>query len=83
MKFNKSLIIFSFLLVVLLCINSAAASEGVDIEDNSSDDSTILKIEAEDENDLTDDELAVSNNESVLCEPKTIHVEEVDENTMK
>lgn len=76
MKFNKSLIIFSFLLVALLCISSAAAGEDVNIDDNSSS----SKLEQTGVNIEADNELISINNESVLSAPKTIHVEEIEEN---
>lgn len=76
MKFNKSLVIFSFLFIALLCISSVGASDDAAIDGNVSS----LKLEKINENIEVDTQLMAYDNESVLSEPKTIHVEEIEDN---
>ena len=83
MKLKKKLILFSFLLVALVCIGSAAATEDVNVDDNNfTEDSSVLKLETNDEPVITEDsgegELSIAD-EDILSEPKTIVVEEVEE----
>ena len=59
MKFNKSLVIFSFLFIALLCISSVGASDDAAIDGNVSS----LKLEKINENIEVDTQLMAYDND--------------------
>lgn len=84
---KKFLLIFSCLLVALICINSVAAIEDVNIDDNNlTEDFSNQKLEI-DESDVVgyaqqdnnqDNNLSVSESDEVLSQPQTIVIEPSD-----
>ena len=77
MKFKKYLLILSFLLVSLIFIGSVTASDDVDLMSlNSSD----IELKSIDDSNLNEELELSQNDDSVLSEPQTIVVKEVDKN---
>ena len=77
MKFKKYLLILSFLLVSLIFIGSVTASDDVDLMNlNSSD----IELKSIDDSNLNEELELSQNDDSVLSEPQTIVVKEVDKN---
>ena len=75
MKFHKSLLLLSFLLIAMLCMSSVAASED-NIDGNLTSDSSDTNLQAD--NDIGSLE-SVNENNSVLSSTQTIIVEEIED----
>ena len=82
MEIKNYLVLLSFIIVAMICIGSVAAAE----DNNVTDDSLALEISDksdisinQEEANVNGDELGISN-DSVLSEPQTIVVEEVELN---
>ena len=76
MKFYKTLLLLSFLVIAMLCISSVAASED-NIDGNLTSDSFDYNLQSDNNLDCLE---AVNENNSVLSSPQTIIVEEIEDN---
>ena len=77
MKFKNYLLILSFLLMSLIFIGSVTAYDGSDLMSlNSSD----IELKSIDDSNLNEELELSQNDDSVLSEPQTIVVKEVDKN---
>ena len=75
MKFHKTLLLLSFLVIAMLCISSVAASED-NIDGNLTTDSFDSNLQSDNNLDCLK---AVNENNSVLSSPQTIIVEEIED----